>query len=114
MLSVLDPRRMTMRISVMFERWTPMYPDIDQQGPPLLRCGTGRTSPWVSTCLGRSRVVGSRGFGPSPRLRRLQIGLLEEQRDRHLRRAVAVLRRLNTELEAVRNDITEAREYPQQ
>ena len=42
------------------------------------------------------------------------IELLKEQRDRHLRRAASALRRLETELEAVRNDITEAREYPQQ
>ena len=42
------------------------------------------------------------------------VGLLKEQRDRHLRRAASALRRLDTELEAVRNDITEAREYPQQ
>lgn len=42
------------------------------------------------------------------------VGLLKEQRDHHLRRAGAALRRLETELEAVRNDITEAREYPQQ
>lgn len=40
------------------------------------------------------------------------IELLREQRDRHLRRAASVLRRLETELEAVRNDITEAREHP--
>lgn len=42
------------------------------------------------------------------------VGLLKEQRDRHLRRAASALRRLDTELEAVRNDITEAREFPQQ
>ena len=42
------------------------------------------------------------------------VDLLREQRDRHLRRAASALRRLDTELEAVRNDITEAREYPQQ
>lgn len=42
------------------------------------------------------------------------VDLLREQRDRHLRRAASALRRLETELEAVRNDITEAREYPQQ
>lgn len=42
------------------------------------------------------------------------VGLLKEQRDRHLRRAASALRRLETELEAVRNDITEAREFPQQ
>lgn len=42
------------------------------------------------------------------------ITLLEEQRDRHLRRAASALRRLETELEAVRNDITEAREQPRQ
>lgn len=42
------------------------------------------------------------------------VSLLKEQRDRHLRRAASALRRLDTELEAVRNDITEAREYPQQ
>jgi hypothetical protein len=40
------------------------------------------------------------------------IELLREQRDRHLRRAAAALRRLETELEAVRNDINEAREHP--
>lgn len=40
--------------------------------------------------------------------------LLKEQRDRHLRRAASALCRLETELEAVRNDIAEAREYPQQ
>lgn len=39
---------------------------------------------------------------------------LLEQRDRHLRRAAAMLRRLDTELEAVRNDINEAREQPRQ
>ena len=37
------------------------------------------------------------------------VSLLKEQRDRHLRRAASALRRLDTELEAVRNDITEAR-----
>lgn len=42
------------------------------------------------------------------------VELLSEQRDRHLRRAASALRRLENELEAVRNDITEAREYPQQ
>lgn len=42
------------------------------------------------------------------------VSLLKEQRDRHLRRAASALRRIDTELEAVRNDITEAREYPQQ
>lgn len=42
------------------------------------------------------------------------VELLREQRDRHLRRAASALRRLENELEAVRNDITEAREYPQQ
>ena len=36
------------------------------------------------------------------------VDLLREQRDRHLRRAASALRRLETELEAVRNDITEA------
>lgn len=40
------------------------------------------------------------------------IDLLREQRDRHLRRAAAALRRMETELEAVRNDISEAREHP--
>jgi len=40
------------------------------------------------------------------------IDLLREQRDRHLRRAAAALRRMETELEAVRNDINEAREHP--
>lgn len=39
------------------------------------------------------------------------IELLREQRDRHLRRAASALRRLETELEAVRNDINEAREH---
>jgi hypothetical protein len=42
------------------------------------------------------------------------VKLLEEQRDRHLRRAGAMLRRLETELEAVGNDINEAREQPRQ
>lgn len=42
------------------------------------------------------------------------VELLKEQRDRHLRRAAASLRRLETELEAVRNDIKEAREHPRQ
>lgn len=42
------------------------------------------------------------------------VSLLREQRDHHLRRAASALRRLETELEAVRNDIAEAREYPQQ
>ncbi|OBB06438.1 hypothetical protein A5731_16585 [Mycolicibacterium conceptionense] len=42
------------------------------------------------------------------------VKLLEEQRDRHLRRAAAMLRRLETELEAVGNDINEAREQPRQ
>ena len=42
------------------------------------------------------------------------VSLLKDQRDRHLRRAAAALRRLDTELEAVRNDLAEAREYPQQ
>lgn len=42
------------------------------------------------------------------------VELLREQRDRHLRRAASALRRLEAELEAVRNDITEAREYPHQ
>lgn len=42
------------------------------------------------------------------------VSLLKEQRDRHLRRAASALRRMETELEAVRNDITEAREHPQQ
>jgi DNA-binding transcriptional MerR regulator len=42
------------------------------------------------------------------------VDLLKGQRDRHLRRAASALRRLETELEAVRNDITAAREYPQQ
>ncbi len=40
------------------------------------------------------------------------VNLLREQRDRHLRRAAAALRRMETELEAVRNDINEAREHP--
>ena len=42
------------------------------------------------------------------------VKLLKEQRDRHLRRATAILRRLETELEAVGNDINEAREQPRQ
>ena len=42
------------------------------------------------------------------------VGLLKDERDRRLRRAASSLRRLETELEAVRNDITEAREHPQQ
>lgn len=42
------------------------------------------------------------------------VSLLKQQHGHHLRRAAAVLRRLETELEAVRNDINEAREYPQQ
>ncbi|CQD25151.1 hypothetical protein BN970_06949 [Mycolicibacterium conceptionense] len=42
------------------------------------------------------------------------VKLLQEQRDRHLRRAAAMLRRLETELEAVANDINEAREQPRQ
>ena len=42
------------------------------------------------------------------------VDLLKDQRDRHLRRAASALRRLDTELEAVRNDISEAREYPRQ
>ncbi|TDK94630.1 DNA-binding protein [Mycobacterium paragordonae] len=42
------------------------------------------------------------------------VRVLEEQRDRHLRNMNSALRRLETELEAVRNDISEAREYPRQ
>ncbi|WP_231750777.1 hypothetical protein [Mycobacterium sp. NAZ190054] len=42
------------------------------------------------------------------------VSLFKEQRDHHLRRAASALRRLETELEAVRNHITEAREHPQQ
>lgn len=42
------------------------------------------------------------------------VRVLEEQRDRHLRNMSSSLRRLETELEAVRNDITEARENPRQ
>ncbi|MEW5811515.1 MAG: DNA-binding protein [Actinomycetota bacterium] len=42
------------------------------------------------------------------------VELLKSQRDLHLRRAASALRRLDTELEAVRNDIAEAREYPHQ
>ncbi|CPV66712.1 hypothetical protein [Mycobacteroides abscessus] len=42
------------------------------------------------------------------------IALLEIQRDRHLRRASDALTRLTTELEAVRNDINEARDHPRQ
>lgn len=42
------------------------------------------------------------------------VRLLEEQRDRHLRNMSSSLRRLETELEAARNDISEAREYPRQ
>ena len=42
------------------------------------------------------------------------IEILEEERDRHLRRTQALLARLDREIEAVRNDITEARENPNQ
>lgn len=42
------------------------------------------------------------------------VKLLEEQRDRHLRNMSSALRRLDTELEAVRNDLNEAREYPRE
>ena len=42
------------------------------------------------------------------------VDLLRERRDRRLRRAASALRRLETEVEAVRYDFTEAREYPQQ
>ena len=42
------------------------------------------------------------------------IAVLEEERDRHLRRATALLDRIDRELEAVRNDINEAREFPRQ
>lgn len=42
------------------------------------------------------------------------VTLLEEQRDHHLRRALQLVDRLGRELEAVRNDINEAREHPRQ
>lgn len=42
------------------------------------------------------------------------VRVLAEQRDRHLRHMNSSLRRLETELQAVRNDINEAREYPRQ
>lgn len=42
------------------------------------------------------------------------IAVLEEERDRQLRRASALLDRVDRELEAVRNDINEAREFPRQ
>lgn len=42
------------------------------------------------------------------------VALIEQQRDRHLRRALNLIERLERELEAVRNDINEAREYPSQ
>ncbi|WP_138985348.1 helix-turn-helix transcriptional regulator [Gordonia otitidis] len=38
--------------------------------------------------------------------------LLRAQRDRHLQRSLVLLDRLTSELEAVRNDINEAREFP--
>lgn len=38
--------------------------------------------------------------------------LLEQHRDRHLQQAAKMLDRVLLELEAVRNDITEAREHP--
>lgn len=40
--------------------------------------------------------------------------LLEQQRDRHLQTAAKLLERVEVELEAVRNDIAEAREHPAQ
>lgn len=40
------------------------------------------------------------------------VALLEKQRDRHLRHALKLIERLERELEAVRNDINEAREHP--
>lgn len=42
------------------------------------------------------------------------VALIEEQRDLHLRRALKLIERLERELEAVRNDIAEAREHPHQ
>jgi len=42
------------------------------------------------------------------------VAVLEEERDRQLRRASALLDRVDRELEAVRNDINEAREFPRQ
>ena len=42
------------------------------------------------------------------------VTVIEEQRDHHLRRALQLVQRLERELEAVRNDISEAREYPRQ
>ncbi|WP_304116006.1 DNA-binding protein [Mycolicibacterium bacteremicum] len=38
--------------------------------------------------------------------------LLVQQRDRHLQKAAKLLERVEVELEAVRNDIAEAREHP--
>lgn len=38
--------------------------------------------------------------------------LVTRQRDRHLQRAADLIARVEVELEAVRNDITEAREHP--
>lgn len=40
------------------------------------------------------------------------VEILEEERDRRLRRAKELLNRLDREIEAVRNDINEAREHP--
>lgn len=42
------------------------------------------------------------------------IEILEMERDRHLRRTQALVARLDREIEAVRNDIAEAREHPSQ
>lgn len=42
------------------------------------------------------------------------VTLLENQRDYHLRCALRLIDRLSRELEAVRNDINEAREHPRQ
>lgn len=42
------------------------------------------------------------------------IELLEEERDRRLRKTAGLLARLDREIEAVRNDIIEAREHPDQ
>lgn len=42
------------------------------------------------------------------------IAILERQRDRHLQRTEMLLARLDSEIEAVRNDIAEAREHPGQ
>lgn len=42
------------------------------------------------------------------------VALIEKQRDHHLRRSLRLIERLERELEAVRNDINEAREFPRQ